>query len=129
MIQPYLAGAHGSLTPANGTDPVTGSWRLPSSVPVQGAHQIFVVQGHDKVARDELELVLHRLDLEPYILMNSNPAGKTIIDALEGKIGKNHESDFGIVLSTPDDMGYPKQLRTSPNPERDRTWCWRPGCC
>ena len=111
LIQPYLAGAHASVAPANTADPVTGSWRLPSSAPpavASAAHQIFVVHGHDKTARDELELMIHRLDLEPYILINSNTAGKTIIEALEAKIGKNHESDFGIVLFTADDMGYSK---------------------
>lgn len=109
LIQPYLAGAHASVAPANTTEPVTGSWRLPSSAaPAQAAHQIFVVHGHDKLARDELELMLRRLDLEPYILQNNNPGGMTIIEALESKIGKNHDSDFGIVLFTADDMGFSK---------------------
>jgi predicted nucleotide-binding protein len=68
--------------------------------------QIFIVHGHDTEARDQLELALRRLGLEPYILMNSSGGGKTIIEALEGKIGKDFSSDFGIVLITPDDMGY-----------------------
>jgi len=68
--------------------------------------QIFIVHGHDEEARDQLELALHRLDLEPFILMNTSGGGKTIIEALEGKIGKDFSSDFGIVLMTPDDMGY-----------------------
>jgi predicted nucleotide-binding protein len=41
--------------------------------------------------------------------MNSSGEGKTIIEALEGKIGKDYSSDFGIVLMTPDDMGYAKK--------------------
>ena len=74
----------------------------------QGHHgkQIFIVHGHDMEARDQLELALHRMDLEPYILMNTSGGGKTLIEALEGKIGKDFSSDFGIVLMTPDDMGY-----------------------
>ncbi len=68
--------------------------------------QIFIVHGHDLDARDQLELALHRMDLEPYILMNTSGEGKTIIEALEGKIGRDYSSDFGIVLMTPDDMGY-----------------------
>ena len=68
--------------------------------------QIFIVHGHDTEARDQLELALRRLGLEPYILMNTSGGGKTIIEALEGKIGKDFSSDFGIVLITPDDMGY-----------------------
>lgn len=68
--------------------------------------QIFVVHGHDKDTRDSLELALRRLGLEPFILMNSSGGGKTIIEALEGHIGKDYASSFGIVLLTPDDKGY-----------------------
>ncbi len=53
-----------------------------------------------------MELVLHRLGLEPFILMNTSGGGKTIVEALEGQIGRDFASDFGIVLMTPDDMGY-----------------------
>lgn len=70
--------------------------------------QIFIVHGHDTDARDQLELVLHRLDLEPFVLMNTSGGGKTIIEALEGEIGRDFGSDFGIVLMTPDDFGYSK---------------------
>ncbi len=71
--------------------------------------QIFVVHGHDSDSRDQLELVLRRLGLEPFILMNSSGGGLTIIEALEGKIGHDYSADFGIVLLTPDDMGYAKK--------------------
>lgn len=67
-------------------------------------NKIFVVHGHDREARDQLELVLRRLGLEPFILQNSDGGGKTIIEALEQNIYK--ESSFGIVLLTPDDWGY-----------------------
>lgn len=70
---------------------------------------IFIVHGHDSDARDQLELALHRLSLRPYILMNTSGGGKTIIEALEGQIGRDYTSDFGIVLMTPDDFGYAKK--------------------
>ncbi|XVJ58805.1 MAG: nucleotide-binding protein [Tepidisphaera sp.] len=60
-------------------------------------------------SRDQLELALRRLGLEPFILMNSSGDGKTIIESLEGHIGRDYSSDFGIVLMTPDDMGYAKR--------------------
>jgi len=41
--------------------------------------------------------------------MNSSGGGKTIIEALEGKSGRDYSSDFGIVLMTPDDVGYAKK--------------------
>lgn len=70
---------------------------------------IFIVHGHDSDARDQLELALHRLGLQPFILMNTSGGGKTIIEALEGQIGRDYTSDFGIVLMTPDDFGYAKK--------------------
>lgn len=65
---------------------------------------IFIVHGHDEAARNELELVLLRLNLRPFILQNSGAASKTIIESLEQGIGSN--AAFGIVLLTPDDVGY-----------------------
>lgn len=73
------------------------------------SEQIFIVHGHDTEARDQLELALHRLGLEPFILMNTSGGGKTIIEALEGQIGRDYSSDFGIVILTPDDVGYAKR--------------------
>ena len=69
---------------------------------------IFVVHGHDSDTREQLELVLHRLGLKPYVLQNTDGGGLTIIEKLEQMIGKNAESSFGIVLLTPDDIGYSK---------------------
>jgi predicted nucleotide-binding protein len=88
---------------------------LPSGtkgVPVTSARNpknIFIVHGHDADSRDQLELALHRLGLQPFILMNTSGGGRTIIEALEGQIGRDYTSDFGIVLMTPDDFGYSKK--------------------
>ena len=68
--------------------------------------RIFVVHGHDTRSLEQLELVLRRLGLDPYILQNNDGESKTLIEALEQKIYR--ESAFGIVLLTPDDFGYPK---------------------
>jgi predicted nucleotide-binding protein len=69
--------------------------------------QVFLVHGHDETAREQLELILHKLGLQPFVLMNSGGGGLTIIESLEKKIGQNsNDTSFGIVLMTPDDMGY-----------------------
>lgn len=68
--------------------------------------KIFVVHGHDQLALEQLELVLRRLQLNPYILQNNDGQSRTLIEALEQQIYK--EAAFGIVLMTPDDYGYPK---------------------
>lgn len=77
-----------------------------TAVSTAAAAKIFVVHGHDRDARDQLELVLMRLGLTPFILQNSDGESKTIIEALEQNIYR--EAAFGIVLLTPDDFGYSK---------------------
>lgn len=70
---------------------------------------IFVVHGRDHATRDQLQLVLYKLGLQPFVLQDTGGGGKTIIEALEKMIGKKPASAFGIVLVTPDDMGYLKE--------------------
>ena len=78
------------------------------------AERIFVVYGHDETAREQLELVLHKLDLNHFVLGNTAGGGLTIIEALEKEILAPKEGKrFGIVLLTPDDMGY----KQGDNPE------------
>lgn len=78
----------------------------PTVMPKNEKTKIFVVHGHDAPALEQLELVLRRLGLDPYILQNNDGESKTLIEALEQQIYK--EAAFGIVLLTPDDYGYPK---------------------
>lgn len=73
---------------------------------VDAKTKIFVVHGHDTQALEQLELILRRLGLDPYILQNNDGGSNTIIEALEQQIYQ--EAAFGIVLMTPDDFGFPK---------------------
>lgn len=77
-----------------------------AATPVDAKTKIFVVHGHDTQALEQLELILRRLGLDPYILQNNDGGSNTIIEALEQQIYQ--EAAFGIVLMTPDDYGYPK---------------------
>lgn len=67
--------------------------------------KIFVVYGHDEIARTQLEALLRRWDLEPIILDQQASGGQTIIKKLE-----EYGADVGyaIVLATPDDDGKAK---------------------
>ena len=67
--------------------------------------KVFVVYGHDEIARTQLEAMLRRWDLDPIILDQQASAGQTIIEKLE-----EYGSDVGyaIVLATPDDVGKAK---------------------
>lgn len=77
----------------------SGAARVPQN------NKVFVVYGHDKDARTQLEAMLRRWDLEPLILDQLPSDGGTIIEKLEKY---TNQADFGIVLATPDDIGYAK---------------------
>jgi predicted nucleotide-binding protein len=68
--------------------------------------RIFIVHGHDIKVLERLELILRRLGLEPYMLIKDAGTGGTLIEELEGNIGKEGSAVFGIVIMTPDDIGY-----------------------
>lgn len=70
---------------------------LPPSTPTR----VFIVYGHAVEAREQLELLLRRLRLEPIVLQNIPSAGDTIIEKLETLTA----ADFACVLVTPDDEG------------------------
>ena len=67
--------------------------------------KVFVVYGHDINARTQLEAMLRRWDIEPLIIDQLVSSGQTIIEKLEENTDK---VQFGIVLATPDDIGYSK---------------------
>lgn len=78
---------------------------------IESPKKIFIVHGHDHVAKEQLELILHKLGLpDHFILQNTGGTGLTIIEELEREIGQGQTATrFGIVLLTPDDMGYSKR--------------------
>lgn len=71
--------------------------------PVPVHRKVFVVYGHDQNARNELEAMLRRWDIEPLILDQLPSAGMTIIEKLEHY---RSEVNFAVVLATPDDEGH-----------------------
>lgn len=87
---------------------------------VPNNRKIFVVYGHDDIARTQLEALLRRWDLEPIILDQQASSGQTIIEKLE-EYGSDVE--YAIVLATPDDDGKAKS-ETAINPESDKMSYW-----
>ncbi|MGF7157218.1 TIR domain-containing protein [Bartonella heixiaziensis] len=86
------------------SSPQTSSNVLKSSSP-----EIFIVHGHDDIALEQLQSILRKLNLESYILKNEHKNSSTIIEALEKEIcTPTRSTKFGIVLLTPDDIGYAK---------------------
>jgi predicted nucleotide-binding protein len=96
---------------------VTGSASaaLPASALISnaGPQKVFIVYGHDTKAREQLELLLRRLRLEPVILANVTSKGQTIIEKLE----EHREVKYACVLLTPDDEGF---RRDHPDEKRYR---------
>lgn len=84
------------------------------------APRLFIVYGHDETSRDQLELILNKLNIQPFILAKSSGNGLTIIEALEKHVGKDGTANVGIVLLTPDDMGYAKKEGDGAIKERAR---------
>lgn len=74
----------------------------PKEVVSLSNNKVFIVYGHDIEAREQLELLLRRMKLEPVILQNLPIAGDTIIEKLEANI----DVRYACVLLTPDDEGF-----------------------
>jgi predicted nucleotide-binding protein len=72
---------------------------------VAPSSKVFVVYGHDQSARDQLEAMLRRWGLDPIIFDQMPSEGATLIEKLENYVGN---VGFGVVLATPDDVGYPR---------------------
>jgi len=66
-------------------------------------NKVFVVYGHEEQARARLDAMLRRWGLEPLILDQLPSEGQTIIEKLEKYTAG---AQFGVVLATPDDIGY-----------------------
>lgn len=66
-----------------------------------GVPQVFIVHGHDEIAKLDMANFISGLGLEPIILHMQASSGRTIIEKIE------HYSNvgFGIVLYTPCDVG------------------------
>jgi predicted nucleotide-binding protein len=77
------------------------------AVPAEPAvsRRVFVVYGHDRNAKTQLEAMLRRWNLEPLILDQLASEGQTVIEKLEKYTG--NDVSFAVVLATPDDEGYP----------------------
>ncbi|MCK9170001.1 MAG: nucleotide-binding protein [Treponema sp.] len=66
-----------------------------------GNKKVFIVHGHDKLAKTEVARFLEKLGLTPVILSEQPNEGKTIIEKLEA----HTDAGFGIVIYAPDDEG------------------------
>jgi predicted nucleotide-binding protein len=90
---------------ALGASPTASAATQPFAAPArQNANaKVFVVYGHDETAKNHLEAMLRRWNLEPLILNQLPSEGQTIIEKLEKYTA---DVKFAVVLATPDDEGH-----------------------
>ena len=81
-------------------------------------NKVFIVHGHDEIAKTNVARFIEKLDLETIILHEQANKGQTIIEKFESNAS---DVAFAVVLLTPDDIGAPKttpdktQLRARQN--------------
>jgi predicted nucleotide-binding protein len=95
----YESGSKAPVPPASGI--AEGA-----AVAAGPDRRVFIVYGHDAVSRESLELLLHKMGLEPIVLQDLPARGDTIIEKLEHYLGEHGNVGYACVLLTPDDEGY-----------------------
>lgn len=81
--------------------------------PSTTARSVFVVHGHDSLAKVEVSRTLEKLKLESIVLHEQPNEGKTIIEKFERDASR---VAFAVVLLSPDDIGYPNGKPDSARP-------------
>jgi predicted nucleotide-binding protein len=76
----------------------------PAVVSAKLSKEVFIVHGHNDLAKTEVALLIERAGLKAVILHEQPNAGRTIIEKFEGHGGS---AGFAVVLLTPDDIGGP----------------------
>jgi hypothetical protein len=91
------------------TLPVIEPALIPTPPGIFNTSQVFIVHGHDEIAKLEMSDFISSLGLQPIILHLQASSGRTIIEKIEyySNVG------FGIVLYTPCDIGCKNGAMTS----------------
>ena len=84
--------------------------------------KVFVVHGHDEIAKANLEVFLHENGLEPVVLHRQADEGLTIIEKFE----KHSEVGYAFILLTPDEIAYLSADERTSDAERRKEFRARP---
>lgn len=90
--------------------------------PSARSKKVFVVHGHDEVAKTNLEVFLHEIGLEPVVLHRQADEGLTIIEKFE----KHSEVGYAFILLTPDEIAYLKSDESKADDQRKKEARARP---
>lgn len=109
--------------------PVTRTAAVTEAPIIRGAaassrvsNKVFVVHGHDEVAKTNLEVFLHENKLEPIVLHRQADEGMTIIEKFE----KHGDVGYAFILLTPDEIAYLAADEKKPDAERRKEFRARP---
>lgn len=70
--------------------------------PLDLSNKVFIVHGHDDNSKNELEILLRDMGLDPVILHRQIDGGMTIIEKFEA----NADVGYAFVILTPDEVAY-----------------------
>lgn len=102
------------LIPLNNLQALSSAAYTPSQSSPSKSNKVFVVHGHDDIAKTNLEVFLHEIGLEPVVLHRQADEGLTIIEKFE----KHSDVGYAFILLTPDEIAYLKS--EEPKDEKDR---------
>lgn len=81
----------------------------------QNNKNIFIVHGHDTELKNDVELFLKSIDLNPIVLHRELDEGLTVIEKFE----KHSDVNYAIILLTPDDIGFTVEESQKHESERE----------
>jgi predicted nucleotide-binding protein len=84
--------------------------------------KVFVVHGHNEVAKTNLEVLLNEIGLQPIVLHRQADEGLTVIEKFE----KHSDVGYAFILLTPDDVAYPKADEAKNDKDRKKELRARP---
>ncbi len=84
--------------------------------------RVFLVHGHDEVAKTNLEIFLSEIGLEPIVLHRQADEGLTIIEKFE----KHSDVGYAFILLTPDEVAYLAKEEEKADGERAKSLRARP---
>lgn len=84
--------------------------------------KVFVVHGHDEIAKTNLEVFLSEIGLEPIVLHRQADEGQTVIEKFE----KHSDVGYAFILLTPDEIAYIKSDDSKTDSERKKEFRARP---
>ena len=110
----YYSGALDAALAVFDKDTFGEMRREETTAPGNLSNEVFVVHGHDAKLKNELEIFLAEIGLEPVVLHRQPDEGQTIIEKFE----KHSDVGFALVLLTPDEVAYLATQEGMPDAER-----------